>query len=209
MGLDAELPPLRVAVNLSARQFQQAKLVEWVDRILRQTQLEPCFLELEITETTAMQNVDFTSVMLHDFRRMGVHLSMDDFGTGYSSLNYLKLFPLHTLKIDQSFTRGLTSNPTDAAIVAAVIALGKGLNLSIVAEGVETMEQLEFLRSLQCEEMQGYLFSQPMTADAATQFLQKHRLKALFTALREREEGNTGDEKSPSASLNLHPSSFL
>lgn len=208
-GLDAELPPLRIAVNLSARQFQQAKLVESIDRILRDTQLEPCFLELEITETTAMQNVDFSSVMLHELRSMGVHLSMDDFGTGYSSLNYLKQFPLHTLKIDQSFTSDLTHDSTNAAIVAAVIALGKGLNLSVVAEGVETMEQLQFLRSLHCEEMQGYLFSHPMSAETATQFLQQHRLKALFTALREREDGHKTDEELSPASLSFHPSSFL
>jgi diguanylate cyclase (GGDEF)-like protein/PAS domain S-box-containing protein len=207
--LNIELSPLRVAVNLSARQFQQSHLVECVTQTLADTRLDPYFLELEITETTAMQNVDFTSTMLHELREMGVHLSMDDFGTGYSSLNYLKKFPLHTLKIDRSFTRELTSNSTDAAIVAAVIALGKALGLSVVAEGVETIEQLEFLRSLHCEEMQGYLFSQPMNAEAATYFLQKHRLTTRTTHSGRDEISTIRDELLLSSSLIPHPSSFL
>jgi EAL domain-containing protein (putative c-di-GMP-specific phosphodiesterase class I) len=162
---------LRVAVNLSARQFQQPSLIETVVQILQDTQLDAESLELEVTETTAMQNVEFTVPMLKQLHSMGIHLSLDDFGTGYSSLGYLKKFPLDTLKIDQSFVRELTTDPNDAAIVRAVIALGQGLNLSVVAEGVETREQLAHLRSLNCREMQGYLFSRPMTAVAATQFL--------------------------------------
>ncbi|MBW4520293.1 MAG: EAL domain-containing protein [Scytolyngbya sp. HA4215-MV1] len=169
----APFKPLRIAVNLSARQFQQAHLVDLVAQVLAETALDPCLLELEITETTAMQDVDFTRATLQTLRMMGVHLSMDDFGTGYSSLNYLKKFPLHTLKIDQSFTRDLASDPNDATIVAAVIALGRGLNLSVVAEGIETVEQMECLRSMQCQEMQGYLFSHPMSASVATQFLRE------------------------------------
>jgi len=168
---EAGLPPLRMAVNLSARQFQQANLVETIAHILAETGLDPCYLELEITETTAMQNVEFTRRILHQLRDMGVHLSMDDFGTGYSSLAYIKRFPLDTIKIDQSFIREVTTDPNDAAIASAILALGRGLNLSVVAEGVETPAQFAYLRSLQCEEMQGYLFSKPLPADIATQFL--------------------------------------
>lgn len=177
---DLGIAPLRVAVNLSARQFQQTSLVETVSKILAAVRLSPHYLELEVTETIAMQNVDFTKAMLKEFHAMGVHISMDDFGTGYSSLAYLKKFPLHTLKIDQSFVRELTTDTNDAAIVSAVIALGHGLNLSVVAEGVETREQMEYLRSLNCYEMQGYLFSKPMFAEEATHFLQNYRAKPIW-----------------------------
>ncbi|MGA7935394.1 MAG: EAL domain-containing protein [Kovacikia sp.] len=181
----AGLPPLRIAVNLSARQFQQPCLVETVSKILAETGLDPCYLELEITETTAMRNATFTTAMLKDFQTMGVHISLDDFGTGYSSLGYLKKFPLNTIKIDRSFIQELTTDANDAAIVTAVIALGRGLNLSVVAEGVETREQLELLRSLGCQEMQGYLFSKPLPAEDATQFLQNHCLKTLMAILQD------------------------
>ncbi len=181
----AELLPGRVAVNLSARQFQQPQLVATIARILSDTRLDPSLLELEITETTAMQNVEFTTLMLQDLHQMGIQISLDDFGTGYSSLSYLKKFPLDTLKIDQSFVRELTTDRNDAAIVAAVIALGQGLNLSVVAEGVETQAQMEYLRSLNCYEMQGYLFSKPLAAEDATRFLQKHRLKSLVTVVQD------------------------
>ncbi|MCL1466328.1 EAL domain-containing protein [Argonema galeatum] len=170
---DAGFPSLCVAVNLSARQFQQPNLVEMVARVLSETGLLPCFLELEITESIAMQNLDFTRAILKDLHSMGVSISMDDFGTGYSSLSYLKKFPLDKLKIDQSFVRELTTDPNDAAIISAIAALGKVLNLKMVAEGVETEEQRDFLQSIQCEYMQGYLFSRPLSAKDATQILQK------------------------------------
>ncbi len=128
-------------------------------------------MELEITETTVMQDVDFARGILSDLQQMGVRLSMDDFGTGYSSLSYLKKFPLHTIKIDRSFICDLAVDPYDQAIASAVIALGHGLNLNIVAEGVETKEQLDCLRSLQCEEMQGYFFSRPLSVENATELL--------------------------------------
>ncbi len=168
---DAGLPPFRVAVNLSARQFQQPNLVSMVAQVLEKTGLEPHWLELEITETTIMQNVDFALQALRDLQQMGVHISMDDFGTGYSSLGYLKKFPFHTLKIDQSFVRELRDEPQDLAIISAVIALGRGLNLRVVAEGVETLQQLELLRRLQCSEMQGFWFSRPFRAEYAKKFL--------------------------------------
>ncbi|MBW4488228.1 MAG: EAL domain-containing protein [Trichocoleus desertorum ATA4-8-CV12] len=167
----------RVSVNLSARQFQQPELVEIVARTLAESQLSPEFLELEITETTVMQNADSTCEVLHDLEKMGVSLAMDDFGAGYSSLGYLKKFPLHTLKIDQSFIRDLSINSQDAAIVSAVIALGQGLNLNVIAEGVETQAQLERLRSLQCQTIQGYLLSPPLAVPDATAFLRNHCLQ--------------------------------
>ncbi|QKD82533.1 PAS domain S-box protein [Thermoleptolyngbya sichuanensis A183] len=172
---EAGFGPLRVAVNLSARQFQQPNLVGAIASILEETGLPPTGLELEITETAAMQNVEFTTTLLHELQDMGVRIAMDDFGTGYSSLGYLKQFPLNTLKIDRSFVKDVTANPDDAAIVAAIVALGQGLNLNVVAEGVETIDQLAKLRSLQCEEMQGNLFSRPLDAATATQFLQKNQ----------------------------------
>nr|WP_290223456.1 EAL domain-containing protein [Trichocoleus desertorum] len=167
----------RVSVNLSARQFQQPELVEIVARTLAESQLAPEFLELEITETTVMQNADSTREVLHDLDKMGVSLAMDDFGAGYSSLGYLKKFPLHTLKIDQSFIRDLSISSQDAAIVSAVIALGQGLNLNVIAEGVETQAQLERLRSLQCQTIQGYLLSPPLAVPDATAFLRNHCLQ--------------------------------
>jgi EAL domain-containing protein (putative c-di-GMP-specific phosphodiesterase class I) len=189
---ELKIAPRRIAVNLSARQFRQHSLLESITQILRETGVTPACLELEITETTAMQNVEFTRTTLQKLQAMGIHISIDDFGTGYSSLGYLKQFSLNTIKIDRSFTRELTVDSKDAAIVSAVIALGQGLNLSVIAEGVETVEQLEYLRSLHCYEMQGYLFSQPVPSDAATKFLQSHQLKAALTV-------GFGDQKSDNA----------
>ncbi|MBD1833533.1 EAL domain-containing protein [Cyanobacteria bacterium FACHB-472] len=174
----AGFSPLRVAVNLSARQFQQPNLVAMVRQVLAETGLSPHFLELEITESTIMQNVDKGREWVRDLYAMGVHISMDDFGTGYSSLGYLKKFPFHTLKIDQSFVRDLRDQPEDTAIISAVIALGRGLNLRVVAEGVETHQQMELLQSLQCEEMQGYWFSMPLEVEDATHFLNNYRMKS-------------------------------
>ena len=167
----AGLPPLRIAINLSARQFQQSNLVSMVAKVLSETKLNPNYLELEITETTIMQNVEFAREALQEFQKMGVHISMDDFGTGYSSLGYLKKFPFDTLKIDQSFVRDLGDNLEDTAIISAIIALGRGLNLRVIAEGVEMQHQLDLLKSLQCDEMQGYWFSRPLNTEQATEFL--------------------------------------
>jgi diguanylate cyclase (GGDEF)-like protein len=166
----AGLPPLRIAVNLSARQFQQQNLVKTIAQILKETELEPQYLELEITESVVVQNIDFTVSVLQELQSMGIHISMDDFGTGYSSLSSLMCFPLQILKIDQSFIRELTTNPSKAAIITSIISLGHGLNLKVIAEGVETAEQLEFLRSAKCDVVQGYLLSRPLTSEAATQF---------------------------------------
>jgi diguanylate cyclase (GGDEF)-like protein/PAS domain S-box-containing protein len=168
------LPNLKVSVNIAPRQFQEDNLVDKIEKILFETELSPNSLELEITETTIVQNVDFARHALRRLRSMGINVSMDDFGTGYSSLGYLKKFSFQTLKIDQSFVRDLQDNPQDKAIISAIVTLGRGFNLRVVAEGVETIEQLEMLRALNCEEMQGYWFSRPLPTNEATQFLCNH-----------------------------------
>jgi diguanylate cyclase (GGDEF)-like protein/PAS domain S-box-containing protein len=169
---DAGLSPLRVAVNLSVRQFQQPLLLNIVSQTLQETGLSPQFLELEITETIAMHNVELTKAILSELHQMGVYLSIDDFGTGYCSLGYLKQFPLHTLKIDKSFVRDLATDPQNAGIINAIMMLGRGFNLRVIAEGVETEAEKDCLRSFQCEEMQGYLSSPPLPAEEATKLLQ-------------------------------------
>ncbi len=169
---DAGLSPLRVAVNLSVRQFQQPLLLNIVAQTLQETGLSPQFLELEITETIAMHNVELTKAILSELHQMGVYLSIDDFGTGYCSLGYLKQFPLHTLKIDKSFVRDLATDPQNAGIINAIMMLGRGFNLRVIAEGVETEAEKDCLRSFQCEEMQGYLSSPPLPAEEATKLLQ-------------------------------------
>ncbi len=170
--------PLSVAVNLSSRQFQQADLVFQVTEALQQTGLSAASLDLEITESNAMQNAELSISTLWDLKNLGVSLSMDDFGTGYSSLNYLKRFPIDRIKIDQSFVRDVTRDPDDAAIAAAIIAMAHGLKLTAVAEGVETEAQLEFLRAQACDEMQGYLFSRPIPAAQFDELLDSSRTLA-------------------------------
>lgn len=172
---EAGFPKLCVAVNLSARQFQQQDMVKNIARILSDTHLEPEYLELEITESYAMQNADFTIGVLRDLKKMGVRVSIDDFGTGYSSLSYLKQFPIDTLKIDRSFVRDLSAVTSDAAIADAVIALAHSLKLLVVAEGVETPEQLAILRRHRCDRMQGYLFSPPVPSEKFEQLLRERR----------------------------------
>lgn len=161
----AGYPPMRVAVNLSASQFQQKNLVQLVAQILEEAQLEPKYLELEITETIAMQNVGQVIETLQELAKLGVEISIDDFGTGYSSLNYLKHFPIHRLKIDQSFVHDITYDPLGAAIATSIIAMAHSLDLNVIAEGVETKEQLQFLQEKRCDEMQGYYFSRPLSAE--------------------------------------------
>jgi diguanylate cyclase (GGDEF)-like protein/PAS domain S-box-containing protein len=161
----AELPPLRVAVNLSARQFQQQNLVNMVSQVLEQTGCDPSGLELEITESVIMENPEQSAKTMHELTGMGIHLSIDDFGTGYSSLSYLKRFPIHSLKIDRSFVQDVTHDPDDAAIAMAVIALAHSMKLKVVAEGVENADQLSFLRQHRCDLMQGYYFSRPLPVE--------------------------------------------
>jgi len=170
--------PLTIIVNLSGRTFSEPRLVEIVARTLETTGLAPGLLELEITENVVMQNAPATVETLEALSRMGVKLAIDDFGTGYSSLSYLKRFPLDTLKIDQSFVSDITTDEDDSAIVTAIIAMGKSLQLRVVAEGVETKGQLTFLREQGCDGMQGYLFNRPVAADETTLILKSG--KKLF-----------------------------
>ncbi len=156
--------PLRLEVNLSARQFQKPDLVDEVARCLEETGLPPEALELEITESTAMHDVDASVATLSALRERGVRTSLDDFGTRYSSLSYLKRLPVDTVKLDQSFVRDVTSDRRDAAIATAILTLAKSLDLSVIAEGVETREQLDFLRAKGCDTMQGFFFSRPLAA---------------------------------------------
>lgn len=155
---------LSVAVNVSAAQFKQDGLVAGIEHILRETGIDAHDLELEITETVAMQSADATIQTLRRFKNMGIGISIDDFGTGYSSLSYLKRFPIDTLKIDRSFVRDISVDSDDAAIVQAINSLGKTLKLRLVAEGVETREQFDYLCQQGCDRMQGYYFSKPVDA---------------------------------------------
>ena len=168
---DAGYQPITIAVNLSPGQFRQPKLVEILTDILTETQLKPEFLELEITETTAIADINFTTVALQNLAEMGLLLSIDDFGTGYSSLNRLKVLPFHNLKIDQSFIRELTTDPKVAHIIQAIVTLGQSLGLRLIAEGVEHPAELEFLRSIHCDEVQGYLLYRPLSVEQATEAL--------------------------------------
>jgi diguanylate cyclase (GGDEF)-like protein/PAS domain S-box-containing protein len=159
---DAGLPPVRVSVNLSARQFAQKNLVQSIADVLRDTGLEARYLEIELTESLVMTDVDHAINVLRELKLLGVKLSIDDFGTGYSSLAYLKRFPIDVLKIDQSFVRDIAVDFNDAAITVSIISLGHNLKLKVIAEGVETEEQLAYLRHHGCDEVQGYLFSRPL-----------------------------------------------
>jgi EAL domain-containing protein (putative c-di-GMP-specific phosphodiesterase class I) len=153
-----------ITVNISARQFQNPHLVENVSNILREVQISPDCLDLEVTESMAMSNVERTAARLRELSSMGVHVSIDDFGTGYSSLNYLKRLPIERLKIDKSFVQDIATDPDDRAIISAVTAMAHNMKMKVIAEGVETEDQLSFLVSSGCDEMQGYLFSKPLPA---------------------------------------------
>jgi diguanylate cyclase (GGDEF)-like protein len=173
--LDAGMTPVRVAVNLSAKQFRHADLAAVVRSALSDAQLEPGYLELELTESAVMDDAEKSASTLQILSTMGVHISIDDFGTGYSSLSYLRRFPLDKLKIDRSFVRDVMENPDDASIVKAIISLAHNLRLRVVAEGVETGEQLQFLRELGCDQYQGYYCSPAVPADKFASLLQSLR----------------------------------
>ncbi len=170
---DAGFDPVRMAVNLSPLQFREPRLADEVNETLERTGLAAKYLELEVTESMLMHDIRETIETLRRFKDAGVYLSIDDFGTGYSSLSYLKGFPIDALKIDQSFIRDVTANTDDAAIATSIILMGRSLNLKVIAEGVETENQLAFLQVLQCNEIQGYLISPPVPADEAEVFLSK------------------------------------
>jgi len=162
---EAGLPPIRVSVNVSMNQFKQKSFIKMVTDVLDQTGLNPKYVELEFTENIIMHNTDFTSSVLKELKALGIYFAIDDFGTGYSSFNYLKLLPLDRLKIDQSFVRDLTNDPNDKAICKAIINMAHGLNLKVIAEGVETDSQLEYIRLFECDAAQGFLFSRPLPAE--------------------------------------------
>ncbi len=168
---DAGITGLRVAVNLSDPEFRHTGLIERIRRQLDETGLPPGQLEVELTEGVLMHNADAGAGLLHELKALGVHLSLDDFGTGYSSLGRLKGLPLDVIKIDRSFVRDLVRDPSDAAIIRAIVAMTDSLGFEVVAEGVETMEQLDFLRNLGCRRVQGYLISPPLPAEALTDLL--------------------------------------
>ena len=169
---DAGLPLVRLSVNLSARQFTQRDLIASIRQVLEETGLSAEYLELELTESLIMHNAELFISTLRELREIGIELAVDDFGTGYSSLSYLQRFPINRLKIDQSFVRDLGGNVDSGAISSAIITLGHSLGLKVIAEGVETIEQLDFLDSSKCNEIQGYYFSKPLPADDMREFLE-------------------------------------
>jgi EAL domain-containing protein (putative c-di-GMP-specific phosphodiesterase class I) len=164
---------MRVAVNVSIRQFQDQSLRDIIHKILIETGLPGECLQIEITESAAMRDFDLITQTIHELSRMGVQISIDDFGTSYSSLGYLKRFPVTGIKIDQTFIHDLMEDIDDAAITTAIIAIGHILNLNVVAEGVETEKQLNFLLSQSCDEIQGFLLDHPMPAGEITERLKK------------------------------------
>ncbi|MES9993292.1 MAG: EAL domain-containing protein [Candidatus Thiodiazotropha sp.] len=168
---DTGYSPIRIAVNLSSMQFIQRDLSMKVAKALKNTKLNPKYLELEITESVIMRNVNETITTLNDFKEMGISISVDDFGTGYSSLNYLKRFPLDNLKVDRTFVKDIPDNEDDVTITSAIIAMAQSLGLGVVAEGVETESQLRFLEQHGCEMAQGYLFSKPLPAAKMVEML--------------------------------------
>lgn len=176
------LPAIRVSVNLSARQFQETTLASQVAQVLNETGLDPACLELEITEGTVMQDTKAAIAALQALKRLGVALSIDDFGTGYSSLSYLKQFPIDVLKIDRSFVQNVTHDLNDAAITRAIVALAHGLDLAVIAEGVETLEQANFLKLNGCDEMQGFYFSRPVPADELAKILRQKPISQYVAA---------------------------
>jgi diguanylate cyclase (GGDEF)-like protein/PAS domain S-box-containing protein len=182
--LDAGLPLPSIAVNISAMQFRDANFLEGVFAILEETGLDSRSLELELTESVLMKRAESAAFVLKTLRARGVRVAVDDFGTGYSSLSYLRKFPIDALKIDQSFVRQITTTPTDTSIVTAVISMGRSLKLRVIAEGVETQEELEFLQGLQCDEAQGYYFSRPVAAQAFAEMLKTGISQAIVLAHR-------------------------
>ncbi|NTV49124.1 MAG: EAL domain-containing protein [Geobacteraceae bacterium] len=175
---EAGFPPVKMGVNLSVRQFQQQNLLTNIEEILQETGLDPHYLELEITESCIMDNADENIKILRTLKDLGIHLSIDDFGTGYSSLSYLKILPIDRIKIDQGFVRDVITDPDDAAIAQAIIGMGHSMKLKVIAEGVETKEQLDFLCHHKCDEVQGYYFAKPMSAEEIYVFMKAKSIQS-------------------------------
>lgn len=170
---------MRLAVNLSAQQFHRSDLVRSVVEIIQATGFDAHCLELEVTESAAMHDVSFAIDVLKKFSLFGIQIAMDDFGTGYSSLSVLKHFPLDTIKIDRSFVQDLVESPSDAAIASTIIALAKGLDFKVLAEGIETPEQMDVLNKMGCDYAQGYWFSRPLTVQQVDEMLTSGRFYEL------------------------------
>jgi EAL domain-containing protein (putative c-di-GMP-specific phosphodiesterase class I) len=171
-----------MAVNVSSIEFRNDDFLEGVTAILADTGLQPRYLEFELTESVLMRYADFTVQALQKLKAMGVRLAIDDFGTGYSSLSYLRQFPIDTLKVDQSFTQEIAANTGDATIITAVINMSRGLKHRVIAEGVETFSQLEFLQAHGCDEGQGFYFSRPVPAPQFAKLLEAGTLSAVLPA---------------------------
>ena len=165
---------MTVAVNVSAMQLMHESFVADLFAILDETGLDPKYLGLELTESALMKNADLAASILSTLRETGVRVAVDDFGTGYSSLSYLRRFPLDALKIDQSFVQLITTHPNDTIIVRAIMSMGQSLNLRVIAEGVETQAQLDFLKAHQCDEAQGYYFGWPVPPQQLARLLEQH-----------------------------------
>jgi EAL domain-containing protein (putative c-di-GMP-specific phosphodiesterase class I) len=181
--MDAGMQDFKVSVNLSSIQFKRASLLNMIQRALDDSGLPASLLEVELTESAIMNDIDHNIIRLNQIRDMGVAIALDDFGTGYSSLSYLKRFPINTLKIDRSFITTIASDLDDAAIVEAIIALASTLKLTVIAEGVETYEQFEALNRFHCDIIQGFYFSKPVPAEHITTLMQQPLNKTLFEKL--------------------------
>ena len=173
---NAGYKPLRISVNLSVKQFEQEELIEIIDKILKETGMSSEWLDLEITESIVMTNFNFSINMINNLRNMGIHISLDDFGTGYSSLNYLKMFPIDSLKIDKSFLDNLDVDSNEEIIARAIIELAHKMKFDVVAEGVEHSKQLTFLREHSCDKAQGFLFSKPIPKDEFEELLKNNNI---------------------------------
>jgi EAL domain-containing protein (putative c-di-GMP-specific phosphodiesterase class I) len=181
--MDAGMQNFRVSVNLSSIQFKRASLLNMIKRALEDSGLPASLLEVELTESAIMNDIDQNITRLNQIRHLGVAIALDDFGTGYSSLSYLKRFPINTLKIDRSFIITIDTDPEDAAIVEAIITLANTLKLTVIAEGVETHGQLKALNRFHCDIIQGFYFSKPVPAEHITELVQQPLNKALFAQI--------------------------
>lgn len=184
---DEGLRQVQIAVNVSAVQFRQEGFRDLIKGVLSETRLSPQYLELELTESLLLTNADVMFSVLRDLKEMGLSLAIDDFGTGYSSLSYLRQFPVSRLKIDRSFVQDVAINPDDAAITAAIIGMAKNMSLRVIAEGVENEAQLSFLRAHQCDEIQGYYFSRPLSADKVAEMLKGNKTMRRAFSIERRE----------------------
>jgi diguanylate cyclase (GGDEF)-like protein/PAS domain S-box-containing protein len=176
------LTPIRMAVNVSAQQFHRGDIVSAVTQTLKETGLDPCWLELELTETLTLDNTENTILIMHELKRIGISLSLDDFGTGWSSLAYLRRFPLDRIKIDRSFMRDVVSQPAAEAVVRGILSLARNLDIACVGEGVETQQQLEYLQKQMCDEVQGYLYSPALPAADCTNLMRPGGSLSPFVA---------------------------